>query len=419
MIAWSLAVGDVVLALLLPISQPSSTGAFDLLLLAVAAGIHVVAALTVGRRWEPGSVWGMVYLVVLVALTSIAWADSSTTTSDTFWFYLVPVGLSAISNSREQHVGVSVLALLGYVVGGVVGPGLSAASAAPRAVAISVFAAVLWFLTDQLNTALSRAELARLELERHLAEAQSVNERLTELDRMKDDFVSTASHELRTPLTVVLGFTQTLNMHWDRLDDAARRELGHRIEARAQGLAGILDTMLDTARIRRGALIADPSRVMIGEAVSGSLDRTETLLRQHELVVTGDLDVDVLADPPLLERALDNLLTNAARHTPQGTRVHLVVEREGDEVVVQVSDDGPGIEPHEVERLGEPFYRAGDLDRRTREGVGLGLALVQEVLNAHGTDLAISSEVGVGTTFSFTLPVWQPDDVEDRRPAPV
>lgn len=417
MIAWSLAVGDLVLTLLLPVSQPGSTGPLDVTLLVLAACVHVTAALTVGRRWEPDSNWGMAYLTVLVLLTSLAWSDSGSVSSDTFWFYLVPVGLSAVANPLGRHVFLTTLALTGYAAGGVLGPGLSASSAVPRLVALSLFATVLWFLTDQLHRALSRAERAVRQLEHHLQEAQSVNERLTELDRLKDDFVSTASHELRTPLTVVLGFTQTLNMHWDRLDDDARRELGARIEARARGLAGILDTMLDTARIRRGALIANPGRVMVGEAVSASLDRTEPLLRQHELIVIGDLDVDVLADAPLLERALDNLLSNAARHTPPGTRVHLVVEREGDEVVVQVADDGPGIERHEVERLGEPFYRAGDIDRRTREGVGLGLALVQEVLAAHGSELCVSSEIGVGTTFSFALSVWQVDGIDSRRPA--
>lgn len=403
-IAWSLAVSDVALALLLPMSM--SLPSLYKVLLAVAALVHVVAALTVGRRWQPGGGWCVTYVALLVALTTLTWLQAGSPTSDTFWFYLVPVGLSAFAHPLREHVGITLLSIAGFIAGGLYGPGLPATFLVPRLIALLLFATVLWILTDTLGRALRRAERARQQLEAHLAEAQSVNERLTELDRLKDDFVSTASHELRTPLTVILGFTQTMNLHWDRLGEEQRRELGARIEARARGLASIVDTMLDTARIRRGTLVADVGRVMVGSAVSASIDRSQPLLTGHELTVGGDLDIDVTADSRLLERVLDNLLANAARHTPAGTRVQVVVEHEADEVVLRVADDGPGIAPEEVARLGEAFYRAGDEDRRAREGVGLGLALAKEVLEAHGSELEICSEVGVGTTFSFVLPVW-------------
>lgn len=402
LIAWSLAIGDGALAVLLPMSQPTTQ--MDITLLAVSACVHVAVALTVGRTWQPESWWGCAYLLTLVGLTTLAWIEAGDASSDTFWFFLVPIGLSAFANALPRHVVITGVTVAAYIGGGLVGPGLTAPTVLPRLVALFLFASILWILTDNLARALERAEGARLELEAHLAEAQSVNERLKELDRLKDDFVSTASHELRTPLTVILGFTQTMNAHWDRLDEPQRREMGERIEARARGLTSILDTMLDTARIQRGTLEAEPGLVMVGEAIAASIERTQPLLRHHELTVGGDLDLDVVADAQLLERVLDNLLANAARHTPAGTRVQVVVERASDGVVLRVADDGPGIEPHEVERLGEAFYRAGDKDRRAREGVGLGLALVRQVLAAHGSELEICSEFGVGTTFSFALP---------------
>ncbi len=413
-IAWSLAIGDALLALLLPVSQPTTT--LDAALLGVGVCMHVLAAATVSRWWEPGDAWGIAYVVGLVGLTTVAWYAAGDASSDTFWFYLVPIGLSAFANPLRRHVGVVLVVVTAFLAGGIAGPGLTGADAVPRLVALLVFATVLWLLTDRLGRALHGAEQARNELEAHLAEAQSVNDRLTELDRLKDDFVSTASHELRTPLTVILGFTQTMNKHWDRLDDEQRRALAERIEARARGLTSILDTMLDTARIQRGTLEADTGSVMVGGAIAAALERAEPLLRDHELAVHGDLDLDVVADARLLERVLDNLLANAARHTPAGTAVQVVVERTCDGVVVQVADDGPGIAPEEVDRLGEAFYRAGDRDRRAQEGVGLGLALVRQVLEAHGSELEICSEVGVGTTFSFTLPAWQPAPATALQP---
>ena len=412
-IAWCLAVSDVVLALLLPMS--TSVTSLDNLLLAVGALVHVAAAVTVGRRWEPGDAWSMGYIGLLVVLSTLSWFHAGAPSSDTFWFYLVPVGLSAFAHHLPGHVVITLLSAVGFIVAGVLGPGLTAASVVPRLIGLALFATVLWILTDNLGRALRRAEEARRELEQHLAEAQSVNERLQEVDRLKDDFVSTASHELRTPLTVILGFTQTLNLHWDRLDEAQRRELGARIEARARGLTGIVDTMLDTARIRRGTLLANVGRVMVGSAVSASVDRSQPLLTSHELTVSGDLDVEVAADARLLERVLDNLFANAARHTPPGTRVQVVAELTEDHVELRIADDGPGIAPEEVERLGEAFYRAGDEDQRTREGVGLGLALTKQVLEAHGSALEICSEVGVGTTFSFALPVWSATEETERQ----
>jgi Histidine kinase-, DNA gyrase B-, and HSP90-like ATPase len=112
----------------------------------------------------------------------------------------------------------------------------------------------------------------------------------------------------------------------------------------------------------------------------------------------------VRGDPLLLERVVENLLSNAAKYTPAGSWVHVSANRDGEQTVVAVTDGGPGIPRHEIRNLGQRFFRGGEAHTRETRGTGLGLALVREILVLHGTELEIQSEVGVGSRFSFRLP---------------
>jgi len=116
----------------------------------------------------------------------------------------------------------------------------------------------------------------------------------------------------------------------------------------------------------------------------------------------------VHADPQLLERVLENLLSNAAKHTPEGTSVDLTAVGDGSMAVVSVRDEGLGIPADELAHLGERFYRGGETNTRQARGTGLGLAFVREVLTLHGAHLDISSRVGSGSTFTFRLPRIDP-----------
>ena len=127
-------------------------------------------------------------------------------------------------------------------------------------------------------------------------------------------------------------------------------------------------------------------------------------------------DLMAVGDPVQIERVLQNLLWNAAKHTPTGTHVTLSARAEGDRIVLSVADDGPGISEEELRHLGERFYRGGDLNARSTKGLGLGLALVKEILELHGSALEIESQVGNGSRFAFRLLAAKPDD-EAAAPA--
>jgi signal transduction histidine kinase len=227
-------------------------------------------------------------------------------------------------------------------------------------------------------------------------------ERLEDLDRMKSDFLATVSHELRTPLTVIQGTGLTLEHTWGRLDEDTSLELLNRLNANSKTLEGIITGLLDFSRIDAGRPEVRLEAVDLAGLLRGAVARLEGLSGGRELVQNIAPALTVLADALLVDRVAENLLSNAFKHTPPGTLVELSAERIGPDVVVSVRDEGPGIEEEELAHLGERFYRGGDLNSRPK-GLGLGLALVREILDLHGSALEIDSRPGRGSTFSFRL----------------
>lgn len=142
----------------------------------------------------------------------------------------------------------------------------------------------------------------------------------------------------------------------------------------------------------------------VGGLVMEACDRLERLTRTHDVAFTIDEGCVAIADPQLLERVVDNLIINAVTHTPASTAVQVQVARAASRVEVEVADDGPGIPPEELQHLTDRFFRGGDPDTRPTRGLGLGLALVRDIIEQHGSQLDIESEVGGGARFSFRLP---------------
>ena len=238
---------------------------------------------------------------------------------------------------------------------------------------------------------------------RRFEEQRQVIERLADLDRMKNDFLSTVSHELRTPLTVITGMGRTLEHQWETIDDEIRVDFLTRLNANAATLDHVIAQLLDFSKLEAGQLRPDTREVDLSRLLPAVVDRLSTLLSVHhvELDVTPGLCTH--ADPGLIERIVENLLSNASKYTPAGSRVVVSAHDDGPDVVVAVSDDGPGIPESEVARIGERFFRGGDMHTRSTRGTGLGLAVVSEILELHGSRLDVESRVGEGSRFSFRL----------------
>ena len=255
---------------------------------------------------------------------------------------------------------------------------------------------IFQMLTTQAAVALENAR--RFERQRRAMD------RIAELDRMKSDFLSNVSHELRTPLTVIAGVGRTLEESSTILSEEERGDLLARLNANAATLDGMLTGLLDFGRLEAGQLDVEPADVDLRQLFDGVTDRLASLFRAHRVRLDVDDGLTAKADPLLIERVVENLLTNAAKYTPAGSRVGISAVSDGCEAIVTVEDDGPGIPPDELCHIGERFFRGGHSNTRSTRGTGLGLALVSEILDLHGTYLEVESKVGIGSRFSFRLP---------------
>lgn len=238
-------------------------------------------------------------------------------------------------------------------------------------------------------------------------------ERLEELDRLKDDFLATASHELRTPLTVILASINTLNRRWRELDEPVRQELVQSIDGNGRTLNALISSLLEFARLGVETRRLDLVACSVDRLVRSVVERLTPLFSDRPLEVSVESFLTVMGDERLLDRVIENLLANAAKHTAPGTHVRVSAASDRGQVTVTVADDGPGVSSDDAAHLGERFFRAGDLNTRPK-GMGLGLAFVREILGMHGTDLEVETSPGEGCRFSFTLP--RADDDLDAAP---
>jgi signal transduction histidine kinase len=252
---------------------------------------------------------------------------------------------------------------------------------------------------------------------------QKRQERLTELDRLKSEFVSTVSHELRTPLTTIKALTRLLMR--DGLDETKRREYVETISVECDRQIDLVLNLLDLSRIEGGVLRVTHERVDVQEVIS-SVVKSETRSaekRRHDLRFDGNVEVaPVCADPKELRRVLSNIVENAIKYTPDGGRIILSALQQNGQVAISVSDNGRGIPPEDMPILFEKFHRgrparhseamrnATTDDERLEDadvsGVGLGLYLARNVMEQMGGRITVDSQVGRGSTFKLHLPLW-------------
>jgi two-component system sensor histidine kinase KdpD len=223
-------------------------------------------------------------------------------------------------------------------------------------------------------------------------------------DDIKTALLRAVSHDLRTPLTAVVAAGHALGA--GSLSDQERAELSAAVVEEGTRLAGLVDNLLALSRLQAGSATPRSDWVSIEDLVSAAADglRGDPL----EVRVTVDPDVpEVRADAAQLERAFANLLENAGRYgngSPIYVHARLAGGRDGDGVLVSVTDQGPGIDAAEQERIFEPFYRGRNARARARTGSGLGLAIVKGFVEANGGSISVQSLPGQGTTFYVLLP---------------
>jgi Na+/proline symporter/nitrogen-specific signal transduction histidine kinase len=250
-----------------------------------------------------------------------------------------------------------------------------------------------------------RLEQKSRELEAASAELRSANERLKELDRLKDDFVATVTHELRTPLTSIRAFSQILNDNPDVAPEQRSRFLAI-ITKEAERLTRLINQVLDLARLEAGRgdwrLSAVDMRALIAEAVAGMSRVFEE--RGIRVEVKTRETPPVRADVDRVVQVVVNLLSNAAKFCEPGRgRIDISLREENGVLRVDVADNGPGIEARDQELIFEKFRQGGDAAGQP-PGSGLGLYICRRILEHLGGQIWVTSRLGEGSCFSFTLP---------------
>ena len=239
---------------------------------------------------------------------------------------------------------------------------------------------------------------------------------LEELDRLRAEFLDMVSHELRTPLAAIKGSTATVMSASPALDPAELHQFFRVIDEQADHMRGLIADLLDAGRIDAGTLSVSP----VATAVQALVEQARNALlsggTSHTVLV--DLPEDlprVLADGPRIVQVLNNLLSNAARHSPGSSPIRVAAVREGPHVAVSVADEGRGVPAEQLPRLFRKYTGVGDEDAgHDLRGFGLGLAICKGLVEAHGGRIrAESGGLGQGSRFTFTIPV-----AEDAAHAP-
>ncbi len=255
-------------------------------------------------------------------------------------------------------------------------------------------------MRDQAATALERILLTE-----DVKRAQL----MSESDRLRSALLSSLSQELSKPLASILSSAAKLAELKDDTPARARRELASAILEEAQQLNRFTQNLLDMTRLGSGALAAHSDWVDLREVFEGARARVEQPLRAHRLEVNVAAEARrVYADATLLEQVIVNVLDNAAKFSPPGSRIELNAAVLDDEVIISITDEGPGIPPAERERVFDMFYRVRDRDER-RPGSGLGLAICKGFVEVMGGRISVrGSREGHGTRIEITLPRREP-----------
>lgn len=246
------------------------------------------------------------------------------------------------------------------------------------------------------------------ELEAASAELSAANQRLKELDRLKDDFISTVTHELRTPLTSIRSFSEIL--HSDpRLDLAKRQQFIAIIVKESERLTRLINQVLDLAKLESGAAEWHASELDLREVIEETLATTSRLMHDKAVQLTLDLPAGlprVRCDRDRLTQVLINLFANAVKFCERGSgRIRVALRRDGDALRVDVRDNGIGIALAEQASIFEKFHQVGDTLTGKPQGTGLGLPISRRIIEHFGGRLWVDSTPGRGSTFSFTLPL--------------
>jgi signal transduction histidine kinase len=271
---------------------------------------------------------------------------------------------------------------------------------------------ILRLFAENIGAVIQRAdEMEKME-ERNRG-LESDNARLREINRMKDIFLSLASHELKTPLTSVIGYAELLNDHDRELAVDQRKEFTRRLKSEAEQLLGLIEDILDLTRLETGKIELKRSRVTLNELSRAAVDTVRALSRKHDVGIIEDYDREddaIFVDEVKIRQALVNLCVNAIKFSPAKSEIRVSTRQEGASVLVEITDQGPGVSPEESAQIFTLFGQGHRKSTQGTSGLGIGLHLVKRIVELHGGMVGVRNGSGggananLGSTFWIQLP---------------
>jgi PAS domain S-box-containing protein len=256
-----------------------------------------------------------------------------------------------------------------------------------------------WIISNEkLQVQIERGKEVELMLKESL-------EKEKELSEMQSRFISTTSHEFRTPLTAVLSSTELLQRYGKKWSDDKKLEHFNRIIESVEYLTKLLDDVLTISRTETGKISFKPESVDLIELSTECVKDIKSLITEkHELKLNYNLTENIFKlDRKLMRFIFSNLLSNAAKYSPAGGKISMTINKDQQQLLIEISDEGIGIPPEEVSKIFDSFYRSKNTG--TIEGTGLGLAIVKRAVDLHHGEITVSSELNKGTTFVVKISI--------------
>ncbi len=267
-------------------------------------------------------------------------------------------------------------------------------------------------LEGRVAQTISQLRLANEQLRAEITQRQRLEQELMlalenerELSELKSNIIATVSHEYRTPLTTILSSIELLERYSSKWEDERKQKHFQRIQAAVKYLTELVNDMLFVNQAEAGSLTFEPAPLNVEQVARGLVAEFQLNdAGQHTIIFESQGDcANTSLDKHLIESMLRNLLSNAIKYSPQGSIVQFDLAAQQNAVVFRISDRGIGISSADQTNIFNTFFRGSNVG--TTPGVGLGLAIVKECVDLHGGEIVVNSEVGVGTTFSVTLPL--------------
>jgi PAS domain S-box-containing protein len=260
---------------------------------------------------------------------------------------------------------------------------------------------------SQLQALLAKERVARADAEAAQRALAEQNERLRELDRLKDEFISLVSHELRTPLTSIRGYLELLlDGGGGELSEDQARFLAV-VDRNSKRLMHLVGDLLFLAQVEAGKLMLELGDVDLDDLVAECVEAAKPIADENGIDLTAVIEPTpvMVGDRGRLGQVLDNLVSNALKFTAEGGAVYVRMATRDGEAVVEVEDNGIGIAKDDQDQLFERFFRSSEATERAIPGTGLGLTIAKAIVERHGGSIEVESAPGEGTTMRVRLPV--------------